>query len=272
MGSLAEFEGALPAPLPDDYRAFLCDFNGARVLDCPNFDEVVGRTSVECRLFGLHAGPELERLDVVNDNFAELVPKSLLIVAEDPYGNYFGLELVGDRRGAVVFVDHEALADAARSRPVVAATFAALLERMGADVAQREPVTSVADALARRDTEALVSLLTSGCEAQGFVHRAVKTGVVEIVRQVLVHGGDPNERGGIGGSETPLFVAARENCADIVRLLLERGADPNARCSADGTAMEMADPWPRIFEMLARAGAEPTNERHRVAVRRILGR
>jgi hypothetical protein len=130
----------------------------------------------------------------------------------------------------------------------VAPSFTALLERIGTDVAKREPTISLADAIKQGDAEAVGVLLKGGVDAAGFVHAALRTGNLEIVSLVLEHRGDPNERGGIGG-ETPLFVAARENRPDIVQLLLARGADPDARCSTGGTAMEMAAPWPRVLEI-----------------------
>ena len=108
-------------------------------------------------------------------------------------------------------------------------------------------------------------LLTEGATAAAFVHRAVRTGNLEVLRLVLAHGGDANERGGIG-DETPLFVAARENRADMASLLLRHGADPNATCRVGGTAMEMATHWPTVLEVLARGGARPTTNRLREAV------
>jgi hypothetical protein len=57
----------------------------------------------------------------------------------------------------------------------------------------------------------------------------------------------------------------------MASLLLRHGADPNARCRAGGTAMEMATHWPAVLEVLARAGARPTTNRLRDAVRRLLG-
>ena len=133
------------------------------------------------------------------------------------------------------------------------------------------PARTVTEAIERRDAAALRAILADGVDAVGFGHRAVRAGSLEIVRLVLEHGGDANERGGLGG-ETPLFVAARENRADIVRLLLSHDADANAKCNAGGTAMEMASHWPKVLEVLARAGATPTTNHHRAAVRDILAR
>jgi hypothetical protein len=266
---LVTFEKRLPAELPPAYRAFLLEFNGATIKDAENLDEVVGGTCVG-NLYGLHDGPTYLRLDDVRDSFENAAPPSLLVIGADPFGNYFAMELVGPRGGAVFFVDHERLPVDVTALMQVAPSFTALLERIGADVAPPEPPISLADAIKQGDAEAVGVLLRGGVDATGFVHAALRTGNLEIVSLVLEHRGDPNERGGIGG-ETPLFVAARENRPDIVQLLLARGADPDARCNAGGTAMEMAAPWPRVLEILVRAGATPTTNRLRDAVRRILG-
>jgi hypothetical protein len=263
---LAAFEQQLPAPLPPDYRAFLTEFNGAEFDDCADLDEVPGLAE----LFGLHDGPKFCRLDEMFHQAASSIPASLLLIGSDPFGNYFGLGLGGVGRGAVFFVDHENLPAGVSSLPQVASSFSALLERVAADVAQRVPATTVTEAIERRDADALKALLEGGRDGAGLVHRAVQTGHLEILRLVLEHGGDANERGGIGG-ETPLFVVAREDRGDMARLLLARGGDPNALHDDGGTPMEMASHSPEVLEILARAGARPTTDHLRKAVRDILG-
>lgn len=83
---LLAFERSLPAPLPGDYRSFLVEFNGAAPVDCVEFAEIPGGTSIEA-LFGLHEGPPHFRLDSTREGFADTVPASLLVIASDPYGN-----------------------------------------------------------------------------------------------------------------------------------------------------------------------------------------
>lgn len=264
---LAEFEKALQAPLPGDYRSFLLEFNGAHFDECENFDEIRGGTCLDV-LFGLHTGPTYEHLDEMFSNFRDALPPNVVPIGADPFGNYFALDL---DKGCVYFVDHEALPAELNSLPQIASTFSALLERAGGRVEPYVEPQTVEDALASRDAEGLRKLLVTGHSGVGFVHRAVHTGSVDVVRLVLEHGGDPDERGGIGG-ETPLFVAALHGQADMVDVLLEHGAQPDARCDAGGTAMEMAAPYPEVVERLARAGATPTTPRLRELVRRILGR
>lgn len=268
---LLAFERELPWPLPADYRQFLVEHNGATVSECETFTEVPGHTKVE-DVFGFHDGPTYLQLDRFNANCSTLVPQSLILIASDPYGNYFGMALDPDRRGRVYFVDHEQLAAPIDALVEVASSFSALLERIGTDMLVRPPPRDVKEAILRRDVDALRAFLSEGSSAgAGFVHTAVSSGHPEILRLVLAHGGDPNERGAIGESETPLFAAARSNGAPAARMLLAAGADPNATCGAGGTAMEMASNSPEVLELLVRAGARPTTRLLHEAVRRILG-
>ena len=268
------FERSLPAKLPTDYRAFLVEHNGAEfsppVFDeeTGDFEEVPGGTDLRT-LFGLHQGPGYERLDEMRGNFETLSP-SMLVIGADGYGNYLGMELEGRARGAVFFIDHETLMESSPERVQVAASFAALLDRVGMDPVAAPVPASPKEAIAAHDVKTLRRLYESGASGDGLVHHAVHSSDPEIVRLTLAHGGDPNERGGIGG-ETPLFAAARINHPEITSLLLEHGADPNAKCNAGGIALEMAEPWPKVFAILVRAGATSTRPRLAEMIRRIRG-
>ena len=122
---LRAFEARLPSRLPLAYREFLLQFNGATVRESEDFTEVPGETRVDT-LFGLHDGPPHYRLDAMRENFMRGVPEMLLIVGDDPYGNYFGLVLAGPQQGSVVFVDHERLPVDLSSVTRVAVSFEAL--------------------------------------------------------------------------------------------------------------------------------------------------
>lgn len=266
---LRTFEESLPATLPADYRVFLVDHNGAEFDEGEgDFVDVDGGTNLRT-LFGLHDGPGYERLDAMRGNFPTLSP-SMLVIGADAYGNYFGMEIHGRERGAIFFIDHETLMQSSPPREEVASSFTALLERVGMEPVERPVVGSPREAISERDVQALRRLYENGASGEGLVHDAVHSNDPEIVRLTLAHGGDPNERGGIGG-ETPLFVAARINHPEITSLLLRGGADPNATCRAGGVALEMAEPWPKVFELLVLAGARSTRPRLAAMVRRILG-
>ena len=271
LAALAAFEQQLkPLRLPDDLRQFLIDFNGAHFVDSAEFDEIQ-RGNALGNIFGLHSGPEYLRLDWAWVTFAEFVPRPLLVFAADPYGNYFALSLDGKDRGGIYFVDHERLPARLLDLPKVANTFTALLKRAGAELAPPQAHADIVRAIRTGDHDAVREFLANGVPASGQVHHAVHRGDPAILQTIMDAGGSPDERGGIGGSETPLFVAARTGRADLAALLIERGADVNLRCSAGGTALEMATPYPKVFAVLARAGAEPTTRRLREMVQRLRG-
>jgi hypothetical protein len=271
-GALREFEATLPALLPSDFRSFLTEFNGAEFPDSPEFDDIPGGTAL-AEIFGLHDGPNYLRLDRMYVQMAPYVGPDMLVFAADPYGNYFGLALVGDDRATVYFIDHENLDASRADLPHVARSFEELVERAGGpEVACSRAPEDVGSAIRERDRDALKVLIASGESTRGHVHRAVASGDNEVLRIVLEAGGDADERGAINGTETPLFVAARQGRADMAELLLKHGADPNAQCSVGGTPIEMAVPFPDVLRIVAVAGAKPTKPSIAEAVRRVLRR
>jgi hypothetical protein len=251
--ALARFEVLLSAAIPQDLRQFLLESNGALFSRVEVED---ADTSALDAVLGLHAGPILLRLDWMNHQFAGLIPDSMMVLGTSPYSDYYAISLSGPDTGAVYFVDHEQLPATRDSMLRVAESFTALMNRAGVRFVERTPATTVAVAIETGDTEALTRLLATGAHASGMIHKAVCQGDLRIVEILLRHGGDANERGGIGGSETPLFIAARECRADIADALIRHGADPNLRCGAGGTALQMAKWCPEVTQVLRRAGAK----------------
>ena len=253
--ALVRFEHRLSAPLPQDLRQFLLESNGAVFSGVPQLESVPSGAALS-EIFGLHGGPEYLRLDHMSDQFSEFLPESVLVFAADAYGNYFGISLSGTDVGTVYFVDHEALPATRDSLTPVADSFTHFLDRAGCEFADAPAPATVAQAIDSGDSDALAQLLATGADSTGAVHYAVRHGDLRILETVLRHGGDPNERGGIGDTETPLFVAARQGRADLADALVRHGADPNLRCDANGTALQMAKPWPEVVNVLRAAGAK----------------
>lgn len=266
---LKAFESKLVAPLPDDFRSFLLEFNGAEFVwtedDSHPDDDNEHRPE---EIYGLHKGPTDLRLDEMGGSFQPALPASILIFASDGFGNYFGISLTKPKHGVVYWIDHEA---PSRKRKV-ASSFTEFIEAAGTDLEPPRVSSGIADAIDAEDVTALRRLIKNGASGLGYVFDAVRTENLPIVKTILEAGGDPNERGGLNDSETPLFHAARVDNKDLAKLLLKYGADPNARCSVGGTAMEAATYFPSVLEVLARAGAEPTTKILREAVQKILGR
>lgn len=267
--ALKAFEATLPAPLPADLRAFLLESNGDEFIDAPEITEVPGGTLLS-DVFGLHEGPSYLRLDRMHADMAPLVGRGLLVFAANPFGNYFGLALIGTDRENVYFIDHEGFGSGG---PRVAGSFRELaLGAGGVEVEPHAEPEDIESAILERNREVLDRLIAAGESARGHVHRALASSDNGILKRVLEAGGDPDERGAIHGSETPLFVAARQGRADMAALLLKHGADPNAKCSVGGTALEMAEPYPEVLRLLALAGGKPTKPSLAQAIRYLLGR
>lgn len=83
----------------------------------------------------------------------------------------------------------------------------------------------------------LIAALTKTRDEPGSLKR---TDVDEVLRLLLAHGADPNQRG--INDYTPLHMAVAERNAAALRILLDAGADPSLRTRIDEyeTALEMA--------------------------------
>jgi ankyrin repeat protein len=117
-------------------------------------------------------------------------------------------------------------------------------------------------AMAFGHTEAAGALLDGGADITATdragntpIHVAAQAGNLVLVKQLLAKGADPNvrtaaaaapaARGGggggravVGGSLTPLMVAARANHLDVMKALIAAGADPALRAD-NGTTLLM---------------------------------
>ena len=90
------------------------------------------------------------------------------------------------------------------------------------------------------------------------LHSAAQLGSLELVKQLLAKGANPNAatgkaptggrggprgggggRFGGGGQQTPLMMAARANHEDIMKALIEKGADPKLKAQ-DGSTLLMS--------------------------------
>lgn len=107
LNVLAAFESSLKERLPETYRQHLLKYNGGKwEPKCFVISDEEGESSVHS-VYGLHSGPEYCRLDAAQKIFSDRVPKDLLAIASDAFGNQICLGISGKRREAIYFWDHE---------------------------------------------------------------------------------------------------------------------------------------------------------------------
>lgn len=101
------FSKWLDKELPTEYIEYLRVFNGGKVLpDCFDINESEGATRISA-FYGLHNGPDFNRLDNVNFVFRGRIPRDSIAIASDTVGNQVCIKLEGDQKGDIYFWDHE---------------------------------------------------------------------------------------------------------------------------------------------------------------------
>jgi ankyrin repeat protein len=104
--------------------------------------------------------------------------------------------------------------------------------------------TPLSDAASIGRVELVRLLLDSGAslwldgQLEPTLHQTVRGGHVDAVRLILEAGANVNQQADF--ADTPLHLAAEDDCLEIAHLLLEHGADPNLQNSYDGTALDVA--------------------------------
>ncbi len=108
---IQKFELVIGQQLPDEYRRFLLQHNGGHpepsVFNIQG-DMITGKgnNSVVNRLFGLHNGPHSSLMLNVR-TFHERLPKDLIAIGDDPFGNLLCISLGAKDTGCIYFWDHE---------------------------------------------------------------------------------------------------------------------------------------------------------------------
>jgi hypothetical protein len=196
---LAEFESEVGAKLPDDYRAFLLKFNGGYFEDkvrypylepCPYGEFGI----IEC-FHGLNTGYDYAD---IRDDIKVLedwnVPRNLLPIGDDIFGDPICLSITGVNRGRVFFWHRED-----EARVLIGNTFSQFLENI-------EP-----DPLFLEDPSEKTELL-----------QAVEFGRLDKLKRFVAEGAAKDSRNEKG--QTLLMVAARNKRLDVVKWLLSNGA------------------------------------------------
>jgi hypothetical protein len=110
IGKLVELEGALGAPLSDDYRQFLAKCNGGYVGGAFWYEGPTP-TGDPADAGVHHIGGVREEshfsLAWNRECYAGRLPDDLLWIADDPFGNGICLGIRGAHQGRIYFWDHE---------------------------------------------------------------------------------------------------------------------------------------------------------------------
>lgn len=105
--ALVAFEVSLKERLPETYRQHLLTYNGGKwEPKCFVISDKEGESVVH-GVYGLHGGPEYCRLDAIRETFSDRIPKDLLAIACDSFGNQICIGISGKLRGAIYFWNHE---------------------------------------------------------------------------------------------------------------------------------------------------------------------
>lgn len=100
---IIEFEKDNDVFLPSDYKTFLRNHNGGRLLknSLPDI-----RTNVDW-LYGMFVTPDWASLFHALNVYHKRIPSWYIPIGHDPFGNLFLLSLFPDNHGVVAFWDHE---------------------------------------------------------------------------------------------------------------------------------------------------------------------
>lgn len=106
---VAGLEVFLGKQLPEDYKAFLLEFNGGEPIECAiDFD------GEKIKISGATVATFFEVSDDISygiqpsaEKHSDLVPEDCIVIATTPAGNLFFLSLRDDSFGQVFYKDHE---------------------------------------------------------------------------------------------------------------------------------------------------------------------
>lgn len=98
---VSEIETQYKIALPQEYRTFLCKYNGGYT---PKTKFKVGRVSSDIRGF---YGGDSAKLNFQNFNLEEWIESGLFPIACDSFGNYIAISIEEKSYGKIYFCDHE---------------------------------------------------------------------------------------------------------------------------------------------------------------------
>jgi hypothetical protein len=164
---LIEFEKKIEGVFPEAFRSFILEHNGGKPVPSSfKLSEKQGTDRIH-HMYGLHNGPSYCRIDNNWKVYKNRMPKSLVPIADDPFGNAICIGINGNDKGKVFFWDHENEGNK-REQPfygnvqIIAENFQTFLNELFEWV---DPNESQIDKIMRtNNVEELKKLLDSGYE------------------------------------------------------------------------------------------------------------
>ncbi len=241
--TLAEFERKHGFLLPTTYRAFLLQHNGGTPEPSSYCRKRSKKPTEECRYFyGLQSGRNYAEMEDALETYLgedeARIPRRLLPIAEDSFGNLICLSIRGDDVGKVFFWHHEEEEDQKRTKTgdVNDAAISLIADSFDAFLTQF--------AESKEDRKAKLARCTW--------HDLIAAGDRVGVEAWLDAGGDMSERDS-SDFHTPISLAMAEKQQEIVDLLLDRGLEPNEALEAAANAAN----WPFMKLIVERSGGKP---------------
>ncbi|MBS2100117.1 SMI1/KNR4 family protein [Carboxylicivirga linearis] len=285
--TIEEFESRYTLRLPKDYRDFLVNNNGGRVI--PNvFMSRNGEISSDIQfLFGFteHTNYDIEQVKLA---FKNRIPENILPIACDSGGNIIGVGVGKDNYNQIMFWSH----DAGELKKDLFYLSGSFKEFMGSlfepekdfsefDIALNiqnvkyfrrilnelgdinlitneydQPLAEIA--ALKNKVNVLEFCISNNASSEGLMVIASKTGSIDAVRFLLECNVSPNQKENKANFDSALIKASALNHIDVVRLLLSHGADPNICNRHNFTALQKAKSmnYDDIVELLKCYGAE----------------
>ena len=231
---IGQVESELGISLPEEYRNFLLSSaDEIRRLD----DEL-----------SYVVTPWVEAQEMINGNREAFYPsKNRLVVAGNGAGDYWFIELIGDRAEIWTFEHETGEIERGHASPE------AWLEYLRTRLAEQRARSEEAAAKVQRE---FAELSYDGAGISSLFRAAQDMESMERLTALVAGGHEVNTRNQNKFAATPLQGAVGRGNLATVKILLEAGADPNLSESNGNTALHGCGE-PEIAKLLLNAGGNP---------------
>lgn len=155
---LSRFESRLGAKLPESYRSFLLQYNGATWVDKRFLVSPSEGSSNIHHVHGIHQGPEYRQLESAIERFRGRMPDWCIPIADDEAGNQVCISVREDDKGRIYFWDHET-----NELVLVSATFEQFLESLSPEPVSADEMDEIIE---KDDAKAVEELVSTGYDIE----------------------------------------------------------------------------------------------------------